>query len=111
MEVKAIYKYARISSQKAREVTRAIQGLSASQALATLNYTPKKAALLIGKTLQSAIANATNNHDLNEEALVVKSCTATDGPTLKRIMPRARGSASPILKRMAHITVILSDEA
>lgn len=111
MEVKAIYKYARISPLKAREVTRAITGMDVSQALAVLNYTPKKAALLVGKTLQSAIANATNNNELDEETLFVKSAVATDGPALKRIMPRARGSASPIKKRMSHITVVLSSRA
>lgn len=108
MEVKAIYRYARISPQKAREVTREIQGMDVNNALAILNYTPKKAALLIGKTLQSAIANATHNHSLDEETLFVKSVTATTGPSLKRIMPRARGSASPIKKRMAHITVVVA---
>ena len=108
MEVKAIYKNARISPLKAREVTREIQGLDVSHALALLNYTPKKAALLIGKTLQSAVANAENQHELDPETLMVKTCTATPGPTLKRIMPRARGSAAPILKRSSHITVILA---
>jgi large subunit ribosomal protein L22 len=108
MEVKAIYKYARISAQKAREVTREIQGMDVSSALAVLNYTPKKAAMLIGKTLQSAIANATHNHEMNEEGLYVKSAIATTGPSLKRIMPRARGSAAPIKKRMAHITVVVA---
>lgn len=108
MEVKAIYKYARISAQKAREVTREIQGMDVSSALAVLNYTPKKAAMLIGKTLQSAIANATHNHEMTEEGLYVKSAVATTGPSLKRIMPRARGSAAPIKKRMAHITVVVA---
>lgn len=108
MEVKAIHRYARISSQKAREVTREIQGMDVNSALAVLNYTPKKAALLIGKVLQSAIANANHNHQLAEETLFVKSVTATTGPSLKRIMPRARGSAAPIKKRMAHITVIVA---
>ncbi len=111
MEVKAIYKYARISPLKAREVTRAIQGMNVSQALAVLNYTPKKAALMVGKTLQSAIANATHNNELDEESLFVKSAVATDGPALKRIMPRARGSASPIKKRMTHITVVVASKA
>ena len=108
MEVKAIYKNARISPLKVREVTREIQGMDVSRALALLNYTPKKAALLIGKTLQSAVANAENQHEMDPETLMVKSCTATPGPTLKRIMPRARGSAAPILKRSSHITVILA---
>lgn len=110
MEVKSVYKYARISSLKAREVTRAIQGMPVSTALSVLNYTPKKAALLVGKTLQSAVANAENNHELDPETLIVKSAVATEGPSLSRIMPRARGSASPIKKRMTHITIILSEK-
>lgn len=108
MDAKAIHRFARISPQKAREVTREIQGMDVNSALAVLNYTPKKAALLIGKTLQSAIANASHNYEMDEETLYVKSATATTGPSLKRIMPRARGSAAPIKKRMSHITVIVS---
>lgn len=107
MEVRSIYKYARISSQKARQVTRAITGMPVSQALSVLDFTPKKAAFLVGKVLRSAVANAENNHELDAEELVVRSAVATPGPTLKRIMPRARGSAAPIKKRMTHITVIL----
>lgn len=107
MEVRSIYKYARISSQKARQVTRAITGLPVSQALSVLDFTPKKAAFLVGKVLRSAVANAENNHELDAEELVVRSAVATPGPTIKRIMPRARGSAAPIKKRMTHITVVL----
>jgi large subunit ribosomal protein L22 len=107
MEVRSIYKYARISSQKARQVTRAITGMPVSQALSVLDFTPKKAAFLVGKVLRSAVANAENNHELDAEELVVRSAVATPGPTIKRIMPRARGSAAPIKKRMTHITVVL----
>lgn len=108
MQVKSVLKYARMSSQKAREVTRAITGMPVSQALSVLDFTPKKAAFLIGKTLRSAIANAEHNHEMDAEDLVVVSAVATDGPALKRIMPRARGSAAPIKKRMCHITVIVA---
>lgn len=97
-----------MSPQKVREVTREVQGMHVSKALALLAYTPKKSAMLIGRVLQSAIANAVNNNGMDEESLYIKSCTATDGGTLKRIMPRARGSASPIIKRMSHITVIVA---
>ncbi len=107
MEVKSVLKYARMSDQKVREVARAIQGLPVSQAISILNFTPKKAALLIGKTLRSAISNAENNHSLDADELFIKSATATKGPVLKRIMPRARGSAGAIKKRMSHITVVL----
>lgn len=111
MEVRSSYKYARISSQKARQVTRAITGLPVSQALSVLDFTPKKAAFLVGKVLRSAIANATNNHELDAEEMIVSSAVATPGPALKRIMPRARGSAAPIKKRMTHITVIIGDKS
>ncbi len=110
MEVKAIHKYARISDQKAREVTRAITGMPVSHALNVLNFTPKKAAMLIGKVLRSAIANAENNHELDADDLFIKSAVATKGPILHRIMPRARGSAGAIKKRMSHITVILAEK-
>jgi len=110
MEVRSIYKYARISPFKVREVTREIQGLPASAALDLLAFTPKKAAFLIGKTLKSAIANAENNANLKPDTLVVKEAIVGEGPTFKRIMARARGSASRILKRTSHIRIVLSDE-
>jgi large subunit ribosomal protein L22 len=110
MEVRSIYKYARISPFKVREVTREIQGLPVSAALDVLAFTPKKAAFLIGKTLKSAVANAENNANLKVDGLVVKEAVVGEGPTVKRIMPRARGSASRILKRTSHIRIVLSDE-
>jgi large subunit ribosomal protein L22 len=110
MEVRSIYKYARISPFKAREVTREIQGLPVSAALDLLAFTPKKAAFLINKTLKSAIANAENNANLKPDGLVVKEATVGEGPTFKRIMARARGSASRILKRTSHIRIVLTDE-
>jgi large subunit ribosomal protein L22 len=84
--------------------------LPVSAALDLLAFTPKKAAFLIGKTLKSAIANAENNANLKPDGLVVKEATVGEGPTLKRIMARARGSASRILKRTSHIRIVLSDE-
>jgi large subunit ribosomal protein L22 len=110
MEVRSIYKYARISPFKVREVTREIQGLPVSAALDLLAFTPKKASFLIGKTLKSAIANAENNANLKPDGLVVKEAVAGEGPTLKRMMARARGSGSRILKRTSHIRIVLSDE-
>ncbi len=110
MEVRSIYKYARISPFKAREVTREIQGLPVSAALDLLAFTPKKVAFLISKTLKSAIANAENNANLKPDGLVVKEAIVGEGPTLKRIMPRARGSANRIQKRTSHIRIVLSDE-
>ena len=110
MEVRSIYKYARISPFKVREVTREIQGLPVAAALDVLAFTPKKAAFLIGKTLKSAVANAENNANLKVDGLIVKEAVVGEGPTLKRIMARARGSASGILKRTSHIRIVLTDE-
>ena len=110
MEVRSIYRYARISPFKVREVTREIQGLPVSAALDVLAFTPKKAASLIGKTLKSAVANAENNANLKVDGLVVKEAVVGEGPTMKRMMARARGSGSRILKRTSHIRIVLSDE-
>src|SRR5213595_3405073 len=110
MEVRSTFRYARISPFKAREVTREIQGLPVSTALDLLAYTPKKAAFLIGKTLKSAVANAENNANLKADGLVVKEAVVGEGPTMKRMMARARGSGSRILKRTSHIRIVLSDE-
>ena len=110
MEVRSIYRYAKISAFKVREVTRAIQGLPVSAALDLVAFSPKKAAGLINKTLKSAVANAENNANLRVDGLVVKEATVGEGPTMKRMMTRARGSGSRILKRSAHIRIILTDE-
>jgi large subunit ribosomal protein L22 len=110
MQVKSTFRYARISAFKAREVTREIQGLPVSQALDVLTFSPKKAALMVGKTLKSAVANAENNHDLRVDRLVVQEAVVGEGPTIKRFATRARGSAGPIHKRTSHIRIILTDE-
>ncbi|OAI42628.1 hypothetical protein AYO41_03905 [Verrucomicrobia bacterium SCGC AG-212-E04] len=110
MEALSLYKYARMSPYKVRELTREIQGLPASEALDIINFSPLKAARLVGQTLRSAIANAENNHQMAVAKLMIKEATVGEGPTLKRIMPRARGSASPIRKRTSHIKIILTDE-
>jgi large subunit ribosomal protein L22 len=110
MQVRSIYRYAKISPFKVREVTRAIQGLPVSAALDLVAFSPKKAAHLIAKTLKSAVANAENNANLRVDGLVVKEATVGEGPTMKRMMARARGSGSRILKRSSHIRIILTDE-
>jgi large subunit ribosomal protein L22 len=110
MEVRSIYRYAKISAFKVREVTREIQGLPVSAALDVVAFSPKKAAHLIAKTLKSAVANAENNANLRVDGLVVKEATVGEGPTMKRMMTRARGSGSQVLKRSAHIRIILTDE-
>jgi large subunit ribosomal protein L22 len=110
MQVSSTYRYAKISAFKAREVTRAIQGLPVSAALDLVAFSPKKAAAMIGKTLKSAIANAENNANLRVDGLVVKEAIVGEGPTMKRMMTRARGSGSTIRKRSSHIRIVLTDE-
>jgi large subunit ribosomal protein L22 len=110
MQVSSTYRYAKISPFKAREVTRAIQGLPVSAALDLVAFSPKKAAALISKTLKSAIANAENNANLKVDGLVVKEAVVGEGPTMRRMMTRARGSGSTIRKRSSHIRIVLTDE-
>ena len=112
MEVKAEHRYAKISAFKVREVTREIQGMRAEAALEIVRLVPKKAARLIEKVLASAIANAENNNNsenktLRAENLVIKEAIAGEGPTLKRMHTRARGSGSRISKRSSHIRITL----
>ena len=111
MEILSIYKGARLSAFKCREVTREIQGLSVSNALDILTHTPRKAARLVEKTLKSAIANAEHNANMRAEKLVVKEAVVGEGPTLKRFQPKARGSAGPIRKRTSHIRIILVESS
>lgn len=109
MEVHAIYKNFRMSPQKVREVVRQVQGMNAVQALAVLKVVPRKSARAVAKTLQSAIANAENNHGLKAEALRVSGAFAQTAGSFKRFVPKARGSAGPIIKRNSHIKIVLSD--
>jgi large subunit ribosomal protein L22 len=108
-DILSIYRGARISAFKVRDVTREIQGLPVDRALSLLQFSVKKAAALVSKTLKSAIANAQNNANLAPDDLFVKEATAGEGPTFKRFKSRARGSASPIRKRTSHIRIIVSD--
>ena len=109
MEVRAWTKSVRISPEKARHISRLIQGKSAVEALAIVDLSPRKAAALIGKTLRSAIANAENNNDVNRQALTVKAALVSPGPIIKRFRPKARGSAGRIRKRTSHLEVVLTD--
>lgn len=109
MEVKATAKTLRVPPRKARLVLDLIRGKDVEEAAAILRFTPNFAADATGKVLNSAIANAVNNHDLDETRLYVKACYANEGVTLKRFMPRAKGSASAIHKRTSHITVVVAE--
>jgi large subunit ribosomal protein L22 len=111
MEVEATYKNFRMSAQKVREVVRQIQGLNAQQALAVLQFVPRKSARAVAQTLKSAIANAENNHQLKPETLVVHRAFAQTAVSFKRFIPKARGSAGPIIKRSCHIKIIVSGNA
>lgn len=104
----AIHKYARISDRKARIVLEQIKGRDVTQALGILKYSPRYGSELIEKVLKSAIANAEHNRDMDVSSLYVEEAIANQGPTFKRIQPRARGMAFRINKRTSHITVILN---
>ena len=104
---RATAKYIRISSRKVKIVLDLIRGKKADEALAILMYTPKAAAPVVEKLLNSAIANAENNLGMDRESLYVAETFANEGPTLKRYWARSHGRADQILKRTSHITVIL----
>ena len=103
-------KYVRISPRKVKIVIDLIRGKSAEEAKAILTYTPKAAAPLVLKVLNSAIANAENNLEMNVKDLYVAEVFANPGPTLKRYVARSRGSASPMLRRTSHISVVLDQK-
>ena len=102
--------YARISVQKACFVLDAIRGKDVQTAMAILEYNPRYGSQIIKKLLASAIANAENNQGLNPENLYVAECYANQGPTMKRVRPRAQGRAYRILKRMSNITIVLDEK-
>lgn len=109
MEAIAKHRFARISPQKARLVADQLRGKPVAQALEILNFSNKKAADLIKKVLESAIANAEHNEGADIDDLNVTKIFVDEGPTMKRIMPRAKGRADRILKRSSHITVVVAD--
>ncbi len=109
MEVTAITRNVRMSAQKGRPLARKCQGLPVAGALRVVDFSPRKAALVLSKTLKSAMANAKNNANLDVDALKVKLCVFDEGTRMRRFWPRARGSASPIAKRLCHCKVVLTD--
>ena len=106
MEVKAVAKNVRLTPRKVRLVLDLVRGKDVKEALAILKFTPRNTAPVVSKLIKSAVANATNNHQMNEEKLYVKTIYADEARVLKRWMPRAKGSASQILKRSSHISVV-----
>lgn len=109
MEVAAKLKGARLSAQKARLVADQIRGRSVGQALDLLSFSPKKAAHLIKKLVESAIANAEHNEGADVDDLSIARIFVDEGTTLKRLKPRAKGRADRVLKRSCHICVIVTD--
>ena len=104
---KAVLKFIRLSPTKARLIAREVQGMNAETALARLEFTPNKAALVISKVIASAVANG----GYEPEEVIVSSCRVDAGPVLKRFRPRARGSASGIRKPTSHVMVEVSESA
>ncbi|MCW5196416.1 50S ribosomal protein L22 [Buchnera aphidicola (Pemphigus obesinymphae)] len=109
MEVLAQYRQARSSAQKVRLVANLIRGKKVQKALEILIYSNKKTSNLVKKVLESAIANAEHNEGADIDNLIIKKIFVNEGPTMKRMMPRAKGRADRILKRTSHITVVVSD--
>jgi large subunit ribosomal protein L22 len=107
MEARAVARYVRVTPQKARRVVDLIRGRSAAEAQAILAYAPQAASVPVGKVLQSAVANAENNFGMNADHLYVAEAFVDEGPTMKRIRPRAQGRAYRIRKRTSHITVVV----
>ncbi|MEH8022442.1 MULTISPECIES: 50S ribosomal protein L22 [Rheinheimera] len=109
MQALAKHKFARSSAQKTRLVADQVRGLAVDKALNVLTYSPKKAAELVKKVLLSAIANAEHNEGADIDTLKVKTIFIDEGPSMKRIKPRAKGRADRIVKRTSHITVVVAD--
>lgn len=109
MEARAVGKYIRISPQKARLVADVVRGMDVDQAITKLKFMPKKAAGILKQVIESAVANATQDDQVDVDNLFVKKIFIDGGPSLKRIRPRAMGRATGIIKRTSHITVILDE--
>ncbi|MDP0560950.1 MAG: 50S ribosomal protein L22 [Candidatus Endonucleobacter sp. (ex Gigantidas childressi)] len=108
-EVVAIHKGARISAQKVRLVADQIRGKRVEEALSSLSFSPKKAAVLVKKVLESAVANSEHNEGMDIDELKVSTIFVDEGVTMKRIRPRAKGRADRIMKRSCHITVKVAE--
>ena len=109
MEARAVGKYIRVSPQKTRLVADVVRGMNVDQAITTLKFMPKKAAAILRQVIESAVANATQDDQVDVDNLFVKKIFIDGGPSLKRIRPRAMGRATGIIKRTSHITVILDE--
>src|SRR5699024_1436750 len=111
MQAKAVARTVRIAPRKVRLVLDLVRGKAVGEAVALLKLTNKRAADVVEKLIQSAVANAEHNYDMDVDNLVVSEIYANEGPTLKRFRPRAQGRATAINKRTSHITVVLTEKA
>ncbi|SRR5579884_559172 len=109
MEAKAVARYVRISPTKVRPVMALIKGKDVDEALAVLRFTPNRAARAVAKVLASAVANAEHNLELDRDTLRVSRAYVDSGPSVRRLMPRARGRADVFKKRSSHITVVVAE--
>src|SRR5262245_13174289 len=109
MEAKAISRHVRISPQKVRLVVDLVRGTGVEEALNSRDYTAKRAARVVAKTVRSVVANAQNTQSVDVDRLFIKRVFVDGGPTWKRFTPRAQGRATPIRKRTCHITVIVDE--
>jgi large subunit ribosomal protein L22 len=109
MEARAHARFVRIQPRKARIVVDLVRNKNVNEALSILRYTPNRAAKIVAKVVQSAAANAENNLEMNRSGLYVDRIFVDEGPTQKRVQPRARGRRFMILKRSSHITVIVKE--
>jgi large subunit ribosomal protein L22 len=109
MRAEATLKYARVSAQKARLVADLIRGRDVEEALSTLTFSTQKSARIIKKVLESAVANAEHNAGADIDELKVASIQVDEGPTMKRIQPRAKGRANRIMKRTSHIRLTVAE--
>ena len=109
MESRATAKYMHIAPRKVRLVVDMIRGQGVEQALGILEFTAKRAARLVAKTLKSAVANAESTQNVDVDALYVKRVYVDEGPVLKRFLPRAHGRATQVLKRTSHVTVVVDE--
>lgn len=110
MQAKAIAKSVRIAPRKVRLVVDLIRGKNVAEAIAILNHTQRGASPVVGKVLQSAVANAEHNYEMDTDNLIVSEAYVNEGATMKRFRPRAQGSASKINKRTSHITVVVTEK-
>lgn len=109
MEARAIARYLRVSPLKARQVADLVRGKDVKEALGILRYTNKKSSPLISKVVKSAVANAEHNYDMDSDELYISEILINEGPTLKRMRPRAYGRADVKRHRTSHITVVLRE--